>query len=115
MFGAQTLRCPHADRAGRALDRVLDAIGKTTDPNQLEALGQTVAALVTLLGSSESTVAAIVVNALKLPNLALDSVDEAVIAPLHALHPDMPADGFWAVVDWLRDRYPSIDFEGPLR
>ena len=28
-----------ADRAGRALDRVLDAIGRTMDPDQVQALG----------------------------------------------------------------------------
>ena len=46
-----------------------------------------------------------------------DSVDETLFAGLRTLHPDMPAaeKGFWAGIEWLRDRYPNIDFDGPPR
>jgi hypothetical protein len=105
-----------ADQAGRALGRVLDAIGETTEPYPLQGLGQAAAALAALAGPREPTVAAIV-NTLKYPHATLAEVDEILLASLRILLPDMPADekGFWVVIEWLRDHYPNIDFDGPPR
>jgi energy-coupling factor transporter ATP-binding protein EcfA2 len=101
----------------RTLDRVIDAVSQTTVPDVLEAVVQAIVnPLVAAVRSREKAVATIV-NALKLPTFAYKPVEEALIAPLRTLHPDMPSveEGFWVAIDWLRDRYPKINFDGPPR
>jgi len=102
-----------ASSAVLALEFVLAAIGRTTGTDQLRAFGQAAQALV-VKGSLESTVP-MVVNALKLPTFVYHQRDEILIAALRTRHPDMPdaERGFWAAVDWLRERYPNIDLDAP--
>ncbi len=105
-----------ADRADHALDFALDAFDLTHDDDQLQSLKQAIAPLVALIGSGEPAIATIV-NRLKIPSFAVDILDEIFVGWIRTLHPDLPAveKGFWAIIEWLSDRYPNVDFDGPPR
>ena len=97
-------------------ETLLKAVQNTTHSDQLEALGQSLAAVLGKDTNDDSYVATIF-EVLKYPNSPTGELQDLLLQAIRNRFPDAPSkkQGFWAMVEWAENdkRFPKLDLASP--